>query len=77
MLFTWSSKNLCIIFPQWRVTGTLSLLISLIAIILLTAGYEAVRDISRQYEASHSTKLQAYGDSAISTYNNIVLSVRH
>ncbi|KPI41280.1 uncharacterized protein AB675_8040 [Cyphellophora attinorum] len=60
MLFTWSSKNLCIIFPQWRVTGTASLLISLLAIIVLTAGYEWVRDMSRRYEQSHSAHLQAY-----------------
>ncbi|PGH18155.1 hypothetical protein AJ80_04542 [Polytolypa hystricis UAMH7299] len=52
MLFTWSSKNLCIIFRQWRVTGTFSLLLSLVAIVLLTAGYEAVREITRRYEAS-------------------------
>merc|ERR1711939_262161 len=60
MLFTWSSKNLCIVFPQWRVTGTLSLLISLIAIVILTAGYEWVRDLSRRYEQTHSAHLQAF-----------------
>jgi solute carrier family 31 (copper transporter), member 1 len=60
MLFTWSSKNLCIIFPQWRVTGTLSLLISLLAIVILTAGYEWVRDLSRRYEQRHASHLQAF-----------------
>jgi hypothetical protein len=60
MLFTWSSENLCIVFPQWRVTGTLSLLISLVAIVLLTAGYEWVRDMSRRYEQSHSAHMQAF-----------------
>merc|ERR1712098_177543 len=63
MLFTWSSKNLCIVFPQWRVTGTLSLLISLIAIVILTAGYEWVRDLSRRYEQTHSAHLQAFSTS--------------
>jgi len=51
MLFTFSTHNLCIIFPSWRITTTLSLLLSLLGIILLTAGYELVRDASRRYEA--------------------------
>jgi solute carrier family 31 (copper transporter), member 1 len=60
MLFTWSSKNLCIVFPQWRVTGTFSLLVSLVAIVLLTAGYEWIRDMSRRYEERHTAHLQAF-----------------
>jgi len=51
MLFTFSTHNLCIIFPSWRITTTLSLLLSLLGIILLTAGYELVRDASRRYQA--------------------------
>ena len=31
MLFTWDTTNLCIVFPSWRVTGTFSLIWSLIA----------------------------------------------
>ncbi|EFR03613.1 ctr copper transporter [Nannizzia gypsea CBS 118893] len=50
MLFTFSTKNLCIVFPQWRVTGLLSLLLSLAAVVLLVAGYEGLRDFTRQYE---------------------------
>ncbi|KAL1584259.1 hypothetical protein WHR41_06811 [Cladosporium halotolerans] len=50
MLFTWDTTNLCIVFPSWRVTGTFSLIWSLIAVIALTAGYEAIRDLSRRYE---------------------------
>ena len=42
---------------------------SLIAIVILTAGYELVRDMSRKYEASHSAELQAYSNSAFSTSN--------
>ncbi|KAL9604814.1 MAG: hypothetical protein Q9219_000262 [cf. Caloplaca sp. 3 TL-2023] len=52
MLFTWSTKDLCIIFPQWRVHSTFSLLMSLIGVIILTAGYEFVRDMSRRFETS-------------------------
>ncbi|KAF1353634.1 Ctr copper transporter family-domain-containing protein [Delphinella strobiligena] len=50
MLFTWDTKNLCIIFRSWHVTGTMSLIGSLLAIILLTAGYELVRELTRRYE---------------------------
>lgn len=52
MLFTWDTTNLCIIFPQWHVHSTFSLLMSLIGVIVLTAGYEFVREMSRRYEAS-------------------------
>lgn len=51
MLFTWDTENLCIVFPSWRVTGTFSLIWSLVAVVLLTAGYEAIREVSRRYEA--------------------------
>lgn len=54
MLFTWSTENLCIVFPQWRVTGTWSLITSLLAVVALTAGYEAIRAASRRYEASET-----------------------
>ena len=52
MLFTWDTNNLCIIFRQWRVSSTFTLLLSLVGVMLLTAGYELVREISRRYEAS-------------------------
>ncbi|KAK6432007.1 copper transpport protein [Oleoguttula sp. CCFEE 5521] len=50
MLFTWSTENLCIVFSSWRITNTPSLVISLAAIVALTAGYEALREASRRYE---------------------------
>lgn len=61
MLFTWSTKNLCIVFPQWRVTGPFSLFVSLVVIVLLTAGYEGMRQVTRRYEAGHVQKLGGYG----------------
>lgn len=57
MLFTWSTENLCIVFRWWHIRSTLSLLLSLFAIILLGAGYEAVRDLSRRYELYAAEKL--------------------
>jgi copper transporter 1 len=68
MLFTWSSKDLCIIFRQWRVTGILSLILSLVAIVLLTAGYECIREISRRYEQQHSAEMAAYSTSGSSMF---------
>jgi copper transporter 1 len=65
MLFTWSSKNVCIIFPEWRITGTGSLIASLLAIILLTAAYEAVRSFTRIYEANHTQRLRAYSSTVV------------
>lgn len=59
MLFTWSTKNLCIIFRGWRITGPFSLILSLIAIALLTAGYEGVRRLTRQYETAHAQRVKA------------------
>lgn len=65
MIFTWSSKDLCIIFHQWRVTGPLSLLLSLILIVVLTAGYEGVRQVTRKYEVAHTQRLSGFlGSSA-------------
>ncbi|OJD13938.1 hypothetical protein AJ78_05675 [Emergomyces pasteurianus Ep9510] len=58
MHFTFSSHNLCIIFKQWRITGLFSLLFSLIAIALLTAGYEGVRALARRFEAKQSLALK-------------------
>jgi len=52
MLFTWSTDNLCIVFRSWHVRSTFTLLLSLVLIIVLCAGYEAVRELSRRYEAS-------------------------
>ncbi|KAJ5917825.1 hypothetical protein N7454_010200 [Penicillium verhagenii] len=80
MIFTWSSDNLCIIFRQWRITGPVSFLLSLILIVLLTAGYEGVRQITRKYEAAHARRLNAFtavsstGDGGITdpSFTNVV-----
>ena len=58
MLFTWSTQNLCIVFPSWRVTGPLSLLVSLLAVVALTAGYEAIREVSRRYEEKLAREME-------------------
>lgn len=60
MLFNWSSENLCIIFRSWHITGPFSFLLSLIAIVILTAGYEGLRATTRKYEAAHAQRLSAF-----------------
>lgn len=50
MLFTWDSTNLCIIFKSWHVRGTASLVFSLLAIVAVCVGYEALREATRRYE---------------------------
>ncbi|OTA04678.1 Ctr copper transporter, putative [Trichoderma parareesei] len=58
MLFTWDTTNLCIVFRQWHVRSTASLIFSLIAVVLLGIGYEALRSVSRRYESSLATRLE-------------------
>jgi solute carrier family 31 (copper transporter), member 1 len=58
MLFTWDTQDLCIVFHGWHVDGTASLIVSLIGVILLTAGYELVRELSRRYEAGAQKRLE-------------------
>lgn len=55
MIFTWDTNNLCIIFKWWRIYSTASLLFSLLGVVILTAGYELVREMSRRYESRDAT----------------------
>ncbi|CZT19435.1 related to a putative low-affinity copper transport protein [Ramularia collo-cygni] len=65
MLFTWKTENLCIIFESWRVTGLWSLIVTLFGIMVLTAGYEAVRDASRRYEQRQAIVLESMPRNAV------------
>lgn len=56
MVFTWGFSDLCIIFRWWHVKSTLSLIISLVAIVAICAGYEALREGIRRYEAMVAKK---------------------
>jgi len=58
MLFTWDTTDLCIVFRSWHISGTFSLIVAIIGIILLTAGYEAVREATRRYEAYSAKALE-------------------
>lgn len=58
MLFTWSTQDLCIVFRGWHVHDTFSLIWTLLAIVILSAGYEAVREVSRRYEKRTAERLE-------------------
>lgn len=65
MLFTWSTENLCIVSSSWQITGAFSLLLSLVIIVALSAGYEGVRaytrHVERSYESSIMSKVYPHG----------------
>lgn len=58
MLFTWDTTNLCIVFKQWHIRGTPSLIISLLAVVLLCAGFEALRAFCCRYETWTAQKAE-------------------
>lgn len=58
MIFTWDYTNLCIVFRSWRITSAFTLFLSLLAVVALTAGYEAVREGSRRYEARQAAIIE-------------------
>lgn len=77
MIFTWSSTDLCIIFRQWHIRGPWSLFLSLLAIVFLTAGYEAVRQITRRYEVGRAQRLQAFSATVSTGGKHLFSSISH
>ncbi|KAI8648735.1 Copper transport protein [Fusarium keratoplasticum] len=59
MLFTWDTTNLCIVFRQWHIHSTVSLVFSLLAVVLLGIGYEALRTLTRRYDTAASKHINA------------------
>ncbi|KOS19599.1 Copper transport protein CTR2 [Escovopsis weberi] len=59
MLFTWDTKNLCIVFRSWHVRSTPSLVLSLLAVVLIGMGYEGIRALSRNYEIALQKRIDA------------------
>jgi len=59
MLFTWDTRNLCIVFRQWHVRSTFGLVVSLLAVVALAAGYEALRAATRKYENIVNKRVEA------------------
>ncbi|TDZ27129.1 Copper transport protein CTR2 [Colletotrichum spinosum] len=59
MLFTWNTNNLCIVFRQWHIRSTGGLIVSLLLVVALAAGYEALRAASRRYEQSVNKRVDS------------------
>lgn len=58
MLFTWDTQDLCIVYRWWHIDSTLSLVLSLLAIVAFVAGYEALREAIRQFEVSSAKRVE-------------------
>jgi len=64
MHFTWDTTNLCIVVRQWHVHSILELIISLIAVTTICAGYEGLRQAIRRVRTStHRTGERMSGKS--------------
>lgn len=59
MLFNWDTNNLCIVFSQWHIRTTAGLFFSLIAVILIGMGYEALRAGTRRYETIMNKRMES------------------
>lgn len=59
MLLNWDVKNVCIVSSQWHIRTTLDLVASLVAVILIAAGYEALRAASRKYELAVARRVDS------------------
>lgn len=52
MLFTWDTKDLCVVFPWWHVRGPWSLFFTLLGVLALGMSYELLRHLARKYDES-------------------------
>ena len=59
MLLNWDVKNVCIVSSQWHIRTTFDLIASLVAVILIAAGYEALRAASRKYELAVTRRVDS------------------
>ncbi|KAK1545418.1 ctr copper transporter [Colletotrichum paranaense] len=75
MLFTWDTKNLCIVFRQWHVRSTSGLVISLLLVVALAAGYEALRAASRRYENSVNKRVDSLPTKKSSVFRGVAGTV--
>ncbi|KAF5092280.1 hypothetical protein D0Z03_002944 [Geotrichum reessii] len=60
MLFTWDTNNLCIISKHWHIRSNTSLIFSLLAIVILVAGYEYLKFVIARKFPEESQQLQGH-----------------
>ncbi|RKU42340.1 hypothetical protein DL546_005460 [Coniochaeta pulveracea] len=78
MLFTWNTKNLCIVFKWWHIRSTFALWVSLLAVVAIGMGYEALREGIRRYEvwaARRADAVPRQNKSAITDRAHVIKSV--
>lgn len=68
MLFTWDTTNLCIVFESWHIRSIAGLLFSLLAVILIGMGYEALRAGTRRYEVVMRRRMDTIPSESHSSY---------
>ncbi|CAL1204409.1 unnamed protein product [Candida parapsilosis] len=59
MLFTWDWNNSCIVFKWWHVKTFYGFIISMVAITLLSSGYELVKGMVTNWERNSIATLTA------------------
>ncbi|KAK9315732.1 Ctr copper transporter family-domain-containing protein [Lipomyces starkeyi] len=55
MLFTWDSKDLCIVFDWWHIRSSIGFLVSLLVVLVLSLGYEYIRAINAAVDSDAET----------------------
>lgn len=74
MLFTWSPKNLCVVFKWWHVRSQFDFILTFVAVVLLGMGYEYIKSLaSKVDELSGANKQPSLLDSSptnSSSYSN-------
>jgi hypothetical protein len=75
MLFTWDTTDLCIVFRQWHISGAWSLIVSLIGVIALTAGYELVRELSRRWDVHMAQGGDARSEQVLISVASLLCSI--
>ena len=59
MLLNWDVENVCIVSSQWHIRTTFDMIASLLAVVLIGVGYEALRAASRKYELAVTKRVDS------------------
>ncbi|KAG5365431.1 Copper transport protein [Yarrowia sp. C11] len=52
MIFNWDTKGMCVVFPWWHVKTHVGMVLTVVAVVFISAGYEYVRKLSRDIDAA-------------------------
>lgn len=68
MLFTWDWKNTCVVFKWWHIRTFQDFVLTFIAIVVLTAGYEWLRTFVATWDARSRTNIIGTGERTVNKY---------